>query len=185
MLSMKPWISGEACCLRQTKWISLESRPATGSAWKPRRAEGMRATKLSGTQATGLDAGEEARVGLDFQGCTRLDTAFRQPAVDLAAVVASVAEHIEFEAGEVLGSGCRQVGGSDPQQALAEGQAAGQQRVFDGAVGDDQLSLHQQALEQQRMLRADVQFNARRLAAVAGQALGQMIGQGHVQCADP
>ena len=61
MLSMKPWISGEACCLRQTKWISLESRPATGSAWKPRRVEGMRATKLSGTQAKPRPASMQAK----------------------------------------------------------------------------------------------------------------------------
>ena len=63
------------------------------------------ALRYAGEAETGLDAGEEARVGPRFPGLHAAGYRLRQPAVDLAAVVASVAEHIEFEAGEVLGRG--------------------------------------------------------------------------------
>lgn len=61
----------------------------------------------------GFDVGEEVWVGFDFQGCMWLDIVFCQLVVDLVVVVVSVVEYIEFEVGEVFGSGCWQVGGSD------------------------------------------------------------------------
>lgn len=61
--------------------------------------------------------------------------------------------------------GAGQVGGEDPQQALAEGQAAGLQWVFDGAVGDDgvQFSISRRSSSSE-CSGADARFNARRLA---------------------